>query len=184
MANVPITSLPIAVAVSGDPYVEIAINTAATGMPASYVSKRVTLQQIANQFANNLYCEVPYVCDEGGTALSTGVKGYLKVPFSGTITAVELLGYSDGSGATGSAEVDIWKCTYAQFDAGATAPTAANSIVGGDYPAIVSGTKYLNTSLGLWSPGVTANDVFAYNLRSNSVFTRLTISMTILREVT
>lgn len=74
MANVPITSLPIAVAVDGSPYLEIAINTAPIGMPASYVSKRVTMQQVANQFANNLYCEVPYVCDECGTPLTTGVN--------------------------------------------------------------------------------------------------------------
>lgn len=183
MANVPITSLPLAVAVDGSPYVEIAMNTAPIGMPASYVSKRVSMQQIANQFANNLFAEVPYVCDEGGNVLDVGNKGYLKVPFSGSLTAVELLGYSNGVGAPGSVSIDIWKCSYAQFDAGATAPTAANSICGGDYPAIVNDTKYLNSTLGLWSTGVAANDVFAYYIRSCSVFTRLTISMTVLRQV-
>lgn len=179
MANVPITSLPVAVAIDGTPYLEVAQNVAGVGLPAVYVSKRVQAQQIANQFANELPAAIEYVVDDGGLAITAGNKGYLKVPFAGVFTVVSLLGNT-----TGSVEIDIWKCTYAQFDGGITYPTAADSIVGGNYPTITAGTKYQDTTLALWTTTFAANDVLAFVVNSNSGFTRLTIAMNASRTVT
>ena len=179
MANVPITSLPIANAIDGTPYLEIAQNVAGVGLPAVYVSKRVQAQNIANQFANQLTAAIEYVIDEGRIVITTGSKGYLKVPFAGVFTSVDVLGNT-----TGSVVVDIWKCSYSQFDAGATHPVSADSIVGGNYPTISSGTKYTDSVLASWTTAFSANDVLAFVINSNSGFTRLTISLSASRTVT
>lgn len=179
MANVPITSLPVAVAIDGTPYLEVAQNVADVGLPAVYVSKRVQVQQIANQFANELPAAIEYVIDDGGFAITAGSMGYLKVPFAGIFTSVALLGDT-----TGSVVADIWKCTYSEFDGGITAPTASNSIVGGNYPTITSGTKYQDTTLALWTTTFSENDVLAFVINSNSSFTRITIALKASRTVT
>src|SRR4030095_7753595 len=54
------------------------------------------------------------VIDGGGAVITTGIKGFLRVPFAGTITGVTLLS-TDAAATAGSLVVDIWKDTYANF---------------------------------------------------------------------
>lgn len=174
MANTNILQLPVATQVLPTVYVPIV-----SGTGSGAVTQRATAQSIANQFANNLPASVEYVLDDGGVTINTGNKGYLQMPFSGQFTAVTLLGNT-----TGSIVIDLWKCTYSAFDGGITTPSAANSIVGGDYPTISSGTKYTLTNLSPWSSvNFDATDILAFVVNSCTSFTRMTISLKCTRTV-
>jgi hypothetical protein len=118
-----------------------------------------------------------FIMDGGGSTLGTGVKGYLQVPFGSTITEVTLL-----ADQSGSITVDLWKCTYSQFDAGATHPVAGDSITASDVPAIASATKFDDTTLTGWTTTITAGDILAYDVKVASVsITRVTVILRLTR---
>ncbi len=108
-----------------------------------------------------------FVIDGGGSTLSTGEKGYLEVPFDMTITGVTML-----ADQTGSAVLDIWKDTYANYP-----PTVADSITASAKPTISSAVKVKDTTLTGWTTTVAAGDILAFNLESVSSIQRLTISI-------
>ncbi len=119
--------------------------------------------------------EIMVVIDGGGTTITTGLKGYLVVPFDGTITQATLL--ADQSGAI---VVNVWKCTYAQFDAGSTHPVAGDKITASAPPTIsASGTKSQDSTLTGWtaSGAFSAGDVFAFNVDSVTSIQRVTLSL-------
>ena len=49
-----------------------------------------------------------------GSVITTGVKGFVEVPFACTITAVTLLS-TDAAATAGSIVIDVWKDTYANY---------------------------------------------------------------------
>jgi hypothetical protein len=119
-----------------------------------------------------------YVIDGGGLALTTGVKGYLICDFGGTINSATLL-----ADISGSITIDIWKCTYAQFDAGATHPVVGDSITASATPALASATKYQDLVLTGWNTTVNAGDVFAFNVKVAAVnCTRVTVDLKVIRS--
>lgn len=118
-----------------------------------------------------LSASIVYVIDGGGATFSTGVKGFLQIPFNCTITAVSLL-----ADQTGSVVVDIWKDTYANFP-----PTAADSITGAAKPTISASNKSVNSTLTGWTTSITAGDVLAFNVDSATTITRLTITLSVNR---
>lgn len=79
-------------------------------------------------------------------------------------------------GGTGSCSVDIWSLPIGSFP-----PTSANSIVGGNYPAISSGVTYFSNTLTGWNTAVSAGSTLVFNLRSSSAFTSVTIFLTLRR---
>lgn len=169
MSTTPILNLPVAVGLDGQEWVPLV---------QAGVTKRAQTDEIANTLIRTINGSIEFVIDEGGVPLTSGVKGYITVPFNATIVSVRLLGDQ-----TGSAEIDIWKCSYAQFDAGITYPTAADSIVNGNYPTITVGTKSEDSALSGWTTGLEANDVLAFNVNSSLGFTRLTVSLDVDRAI-
>jgi hypothetical protein len=107
--------------------------------------------------------------DGGGSAITTGTKGFLEVPFAGTITAVRM--FADQSG---SAVVDVWKDTYANYP-----PTVADTITASAKPTISSTVKSQDTTLTGWTTAVSAGDILGFNVDSASTITRLTVQLTI-----
>lgn len=107
--------------------------------------------------------------DGGGSAITTGVKGYISFPVAGTITAVRML-----ADQSGSAVVDVWKDTYANYP-----PTDADSITAAAVPTITTATKSEDTTLTGWTTSVSAGDVFGFNVDSASTITRLHVTLTI-----
>jgi hypothetical protein len=114
--------------------------------------------------ANARIASVGITIDGGGSAITTGIKGYVEVPYACTITAWTLL--ADTSGAI---VIDVWKDTYANFP-----PDNGDSITNGDEPEITaSGVKAQDTSLGNWTTvAVAAGDVLAFNVDSVTSITR------------
>lgn len=108
-----------------------------------------------------------FVIDGGGSAITTGVKGYLEVPFDCTISAVTML-----ADQTGSIVIDVWKDTYANYP-----PTDADSITASAVPTISSAVKSQDSTLTGWTTALTEGDILGFNVDSATTVTRVTISL-------
>ncbi len=100
--------------------------------------------------------------DGGGSAITTGLKGYIEVPYAGTIVGWTLLGDQ-----TGSMVMDVWKDSYANYP-----PTVADTIAGTEKPTITAGVKGQDLSLTTWTTSVAAGDILGFNVDSCSSITR------------
>ncbi len=107
--------------------------------------------------------------DGGGSAITTGVKGYVEIPYDGTITGWTILG-----DVSGSCVIDVWKDTYANFP-----PTVADTIAGSEKPTLSSAIKNEDLTLTTWTTSVTAGDIIGFNVDSASTVTRVTLSIKI-----
>lgn len=113
--------------------------------------------------------QIGITIDGGGSAITTGVKGYRSFPVAGTITGVRLL-----ADQSGSAVVDIWKDTFANYP-----PTVADTITASAKPTLSSQDHSEDTTLTGWTTSVSAGDVFGFKVDSASTITRLTLELTI-----
>lgn len=105
--------------------------------------------------------------DGGGVAVTTGIKGYVQVPYGGTITAARL--FAD---QTGSVVIDVWKDTYANFP-----PTVADTITASAKPTLSSAQKAEDTTLTGWTTTFAANSIFGFKVDSASTLTRVTLQL-------
>ena len=116
---------------------------------------------------SNVTIAIIYVIDGGGSAITTGVKGFLEIPFACTIT-----GWTLTADQSGSIVMDVWKDTYANFP-----PTVADTIAGSEKPTLSSVQKNQDLSLSTWTTAVSAGDHLAFNVDSASTVTRITLSI-------
>jgi hypothetical protein len=123
---------------------------------------------------SNLVSDINFVIDGGGSTITTGMKGYIFLDFPCTINQVTL-----ALDRSGSIVVDIWKCTYAQFDAGATHPVAGDSITASDIPTVSSATKSQDSALTGWTTSIAAGTFLAFNVNSVTSAQRCTVSLKI-----
>jgi hypothetical protein len=112
---------------------------------------------------------IAFIIDGGGSAITTGQKGHLEIPFKCEIQQVTLL-----ADQTGSIVIDIWKDTYANFP-----PTSADSICGSAKPTISSAQKYQDATLTGWTKTINAGDILAFNVDSAATITRVTLALKI-----
>ncbi len=101
--------------------------------------------------------------DGGGSAITTGIKGYVTVPYGMTITGWDIL-----SDASGSIVVDVWKDTYANYP-----PTVSDTIAGTEKPTLSTATKNQDASLSSWTTTVTAGDIIGFKVDSATTVTRV-----------
>jgi len=102
-----------------------------------------------------------YTFDGGGSAVTTGLKGFLQIPFACTITEAVLL-----ADVSGSIVVDIWKDTYANHP-----PTVADTITASAKPTLSSAVKSTDSTLTGWTTSVSADDILAFNIDSAATLT-------------
>jgi hypothetical protein len=100
--------------------------------------------------------------DGGGSVITTGVKGYIEVPFAMTIDTATFL-----CDQSGSIVVDVWKDTYANYP-----PVDADSITAAAPPTISGATKSQDTTLTGWTLTVAAGVVMGFNVDSVTTVTR------------
>lgn len=105
--------------------------------------------------------------DGGGSAITTGIKADISVPFACTITGVRLL-----ADQSGSIVVDIWKDTYALYP-----PTVADTITAAAKPTITTATKSEDTTLTGWTLSVAAGDTLRFNVDSITTITRVNLTL-------
>ena len=109
--------------------------------------------------------------DGAGTAITTGIKGYLVVPFNCSIDSWYIVGNT-----TGSTVIDVWRAS------GYTIPTsAAQSIAGSEKPTLSSQQINTDLSLSTWTTSLSTGDVLAFNVDSSSTITRATLEIKILK---
>lgn len=109
--------------------------------------------------------------DGGGSAITTGVKGYITIPYNCTITGWDI--FSDVSG---SIVVDVWKDTYANFP-----PTVADTIAGSEKPTLSSAVKNQDNNLTTWTTSVSSGDIIGFNVDSASTLTRVNLIIKVLK---
>ena len=120
------------------------------------------------QATDNLMTDsIQFVIDGGGSAITTGTKGYIEVPYGCTIEQVTML-----ADQSGSIVVDIWKDTYANYP-----PIDADSITASAVPTISASTKSQDATLTGWTTSVAAGDVLGFNVDSASTVTRVTVAL-------
>jgi hypothetical protein len=120
---------------------------------------------------------VGILIDGAGSVIATGLKGFVSVPFSGTIVGWTILSADvSGPATSGAIVVDVWKAAYASYP-----PTVANTIAGTDKPTIVATNKKNtdSTLTGWGSTTVTAGDVFAFNVDSCTSLSRVLVELTV-----
>jgi hypothetical protein len=110
---------------------------------------------------------IQYVIDGNGSVLTTGLKGYLEVPYACTILSATLL-----ADVSGSVVVDIWKDTYANYP-----PVVADTITASAKPTISAALKAQDSTLTGWNKTVAAGDILAFNIDSVTSIKRLSISL-------
>jgi hypothetical protein len=167
-----ISSLPTAVTINGQ--ADYTVVSQATGIPgAPYRSVKALASLVAGLNPTTTATAIEYIAGGSGGPLGKGLSGYLVAPYSGTIASVTLL-----ANTMGSIQVNIWRCSANQFDAGATHPVASDSICGSNPPRIVNGVIYTDIGLAGWQKLFNTGDIFAYNIDSTSnVIGQITLSI-------
>jgi len=111
--------------------------------------------------------------DGAGSEITAGLKGFVRVPYSGTLTSWTLL-----ADQSGDIKIDVWKCVYADAP-----PTDADSITNGHEPELSGAEKGEDTDLSDWtSVAVTAGDVIGFSVDSVTALTRVVLEIEITRS--
>ena len=114
----------------------------------------------------------PIVIDGGGSAITTGVKLDLIVPYNALITGWDIV-----ADQSGSIVVDIWQDTYSNYP-----PTVADTITTGEKPTLSSAVKNQDTSLNSGSGwAVTQGRYLRFNVDSASTVQRVMIGLKVTR---
>jgi hypothetical protein len=125
---------------------------------------------------NFILSDITFVMNGAGVAITTGVKGYIFIDFNCTIQQATLL-----ADQTGSIVVDIWECSYAQFDAGSTHPVAGDKITGSTPPTISSGVKSQDSTLSGWNTTISASSVLAFVVNSATTIQQVTLALKVVK---
>lgn len=100
--------------------------------------------------------------DGGGAVITTGIKGYIEVPYACTITRATVL-----LDQSGSIVIDVWKDTYANYP-----PTDADSITASAPPTVSTATKSQDATLTGWTTSIAAGNILGFNVDSITTATR------------
>lgn len=107
--------------------------------------------------------------DGGGSAITTGLKGFKSVQIDGTIVRSRLL-----ADQSGNVVFDVWKDTFANFP-----PTVADTITASAKPTLSSTDKSEDTTLTGWTTSIVKGDVLGFNVDSAATITRVTLELEI-----
>lgn len=110
---------------------------------------------------------ISMMIDGGGSVVTTGLKGYLEIPFACTLKAVTLL-----ADVSGSIVIDIWKDIYGSFP-----PVAGDTICASAKPTISSAIKSQDVTLTGWITSITAGDVLGFNVDSVTNIKKVTLTL-------
>jgi hypothetical protein len=169
MAKIPISQFPVAITIDGTEDVPIV---------QGGTDKRATTGQIGRVgLTSAIPASLEWTIDGTGATINSRIWGTLTVPFDATISGATLQGDQ-----TGSISIDIWKCTYSEYDP-PTTPTVANSICGGAPPAI-SSAKKATATITNWTTSLDEGDILTFYVPSASTgITRVTLNIDLVRVV-
>lgn len=167
------------------PYGEINISSSAVTLynglvieyDTDYSSQYTNRTLVDNQYVNNLIDNLKkgsfgITIDGGGSAITTGDKGNIVVPYD-----CEIVGWTILGDVTGSIVVDLWKDTYANYP-----PTVADTITGTEKPTLSSAIKNQDNTLTSWTTSVSAGDIIKFNVDSASTVQRVNIVINVIKN--
>ncbi|MBI4443516.1 MAG: hypothetical protein HY649_09110 [Acidobacteria bacterium] len=125
----------------------------------------------ADLAANQNISTIGITIDGGGSAITSGVQGYIEVPFACTITQATTL-----ADQSGSIVIDVWKDTYANYP-----PTVLDTITASAKPTITTATKAQDATLTGWTTSVSAGDIIGFNVDSATTVTRVHLTLKCVR---
>lgn len=110
--------------------------------------------------------------DGAGSVITTGIKGYLYVPYDCIVDCWGVI-----ADQSGSIVVDVWRGSTPL-----TIPTSASdSIAGSEKPTLSSQQSQVDTNLTTWTTNLVFGDVIAFNVDSASTLTRVTIQIKVIK---
>ncbi len=119
------------------------------------------------------YGVIGMVIDGGASVITTGVKGFIQIPFACTLLEWTLLS-SDASVTAGSIIVDIWKDVYANYP-----PVVGDTITAAAKPTLSAVNKNTSSTLTGWTTSITAGDVLGFKVDSITTLTKVTLTLKI-----
>jgi hypothetical protein len=114
---------------------------------------------------------IAYEIGDGSSVITAGYQGVVVAPFDAWIDSNEMQADQDGD-----LVVDIWKCSYADYNPG-THPVDADSITASAPLTIASGDKSKDETLAGWTRQLTKGDILAFNVDSIATITRALITL-------
>ena len=117
---------------------------------------------VYDEIQKNKVDQIGIVIDGGASVITTGQKGFVRVPYAATVTGWTIMETSD-TPITGSIVVDIWKDTYANYP-----PTVGDSVAGSEKPTLSSAIKNQDLSLTTWGTGknIALGDIIGFNVEA------------------
>lgn len=106
--------------------------------------------------------------DGGGNVITSGVKGYLVMPYNATITGWDIIG-----DISGTCKIDIWKNT--------SIPTSVNTITGTEAPLLFNQQINSKNNLTTFNTGLAINDILAFNVISASTVSRINLIIKVIK---
>jgi hypothetical protein len=106
------------------------------------------------------------IIDGGDSAITTGIKADLEIPF-----ACNLIGWTLLADAAGSIVIDVWRDSYANFP-----PTAADSI-STSKPTLSSAAKAQDDTITDWTEAIPAGSILRFNVDSAVTVKRVTLTL-------
>ena len=110
-----------------------------------------------------------FLIDGGGSVITTGLKGDIRIPFGCTIDAVTLL-----ADQSGSIVIDIWKDTYANYP-----PLVGDSITASAKPTITTALKSTDATLTGWTKTITKDESLRINVDSVTTIERVALMLNV-----
>ena len=107
--------------------------------------------------------------DGGGSAITTGQKHFLTIPFDCTVTSWTII-----ADQTGDIVVDVKKSDYASY------PTTS-SIAGSEKPSLSSVQKNRDINLSTWTTSITAGDILEFIVDSAADVEKVSITLEVVR---
>ena len=120
---------------------------------------------------------IPFAIGDGVNDITAGF--WVDLPpcdIPGTIVYASMLANEDGD-----LEVDLYRCTFAEFDAGATHPVSGDSIVASAPLEIVADNKSEDATLTGWDPDLAVGDILRAWVNSATDIKQCTIGLRVLR---
>ena len=109
---------------------------------------------------------IVFLIDNGSIDISPGSKGYLSLDVAGAIESWTIL-----SEDTGSIAIDIKKTSYSEF------PNNFVSIVGSEYPTLISQDKNKDDNLTTWDKLLNTGDILDFNVLSCNGISKCTLTL-------
>lgn len=107
--------------------------------------------------------------DGAGSAITTGSKGVISIPYNATIQSATIV-----AAQTGSIVIDVKKSSYADF------PTTT-SICAAAKPTLSTAQKNTDSTLTGWTKTITAGDILEFVVDSASTVTKVTLTLKVVK---